>query len=293
MSAAARWPGRRPAVARRNARRPWCHGRGSGAGRDQKEMRVPYMLQAFRHQPGFQRIAFVIRGIDRQHRGRDLFQTRASGCSRSPRRPDRPHRQRRARMALPAPWQGWHRPWRCSAPRLIRQRAAIRRGREHQRIDMQGFGLGLVIAAIPGRIRLDRIDQHPAHHPVPPRDRSRRGGHRHQRIHIAGIGLTHNPGLHATHRVAHHQTEMLDPKTIMHELVFGIDNVGVVVMGEFHPQAVRGLGRVPATKNIGNDYVIFVCIERLARTEQRAGEIRGQQAFAGLERAMKDEHRLS
>jgi hypothetical protein len=60
-------------------------------------------------------------------------------------------------------------------------------------------------------------------------------GHRHQRVHEVGILAGPQPGMHAAHRVAHHQPHMLDAQPLGQQAVVRVDHVGVVVLRELAP----------------------------------------------------------
>jgi hypothetical protein len=117
-------------------------------------------------------------------------------------------------------------------------------------------------------------------------------GHRHQRVHEARIFAAPDPGVHAAHRVADHEPEMLDAEPFGEQPIMRIDHVLVIILREHRLHAVRRLRRFAVADAVGNDDVVFRRIERLAGAEQFAAEIRRQHAGRRAARAVQHQHRL-
>ena len=150
-----------------------------------------------------------------------------------------------------------------------------------------------VVAVVPVRIVAHRVGDHPPHHPVAARHRGRLRRHRHQRVHQVRIGLAPHPGLHAAHRIADHQAQMLDAEPLGDQPVLRRDHVGVVVEREFGAQPVGRLGRFPGADRVRQDDEIFRGVERLARRRTARRRRPRQETGAGASGAVQDQHRLA
>ena len=181
------------------------------------------------------------------------------------------------------------RPARASAP--ASDKPAFRRWSRSRRTRRrpQRARLSGVVAVVPFRIVADRVDHHPPHHPVPARHGGRLRRHRHQRIHEVRIRHAPHPGLHATHRIADHQSQVLDAQAFGHQPVLRHDHVVVVVTRELGAQPVRRLRRLSGADGVRQDDEILGRVERLARAEQLAGERRRQQVRASAAGAVQHE----
>ena len=89
-----------------------------------------------------------------------------------------------------------------------------------------------VVAALPRRVVADAVHEHLAPHPVAARDLRRHAGERHQAVHEVGVGLAPHPRLHAAHRRAHHELEVVDLQPLGHQPVLRRHHVRVGVARE-------------------------------------------------------------
>ena len=173
---------------------------------------------------------------------------------------------------------------------LPAQIAAIGTGGIKHIGDSGHFGLGGVIAAIVIGIGLDGFDHQTAHHPVAAGHGCRLRGQRHQRIHHIGIAHAPYPGMHAAHRIAENQPQMLDPQALCHQPVLGIDHVVVIIGGEVGFEPVRRLGGLSRSQRIRQDDEITLCIKRLALAEQLSAKPFRQHALGRARGAVQDQH---
>ena len=124
--------------------------------------------------------------------------------------------------------------------RLIGQRAAA--GRDAIGVDgvFHHARLGGVIAAIIVGIVADGLQHHPPQHPVARRHLGRLRRHRHQRVHELRIFAAPDPGVHAAHRIADHEPQMLDAEAFRDQPIVRIDHVLVIV---FRKRRLHAVGR--------------------------------------------------
>ncbi len=137
---------------------------------------------------------------------------------------------------------------------------------------------------------MDRVDGHLAPHPVAAGYLGRQAGQGHDGVHGVGPGLAPEEGVHAAHGRAHHQPEALDPEPLGDQGALGDDHVGVVVVGEFGVQPVRGLGRFAVPDAVGEDDEVAVGVQQAAGGEQHVGELGLEELAARSSRAMQDQH---
>src|SRR5262245_66575383 len=102
--------------------------------------------------------------------------------------------------------------------------------------------------------------------------------------------LSPKPRVHAAHRGAHHEPEMIDAETLTDQAVLGFDHVHVAVVGETGPQSVAWLTRLAVTDAVGKDQEIPLGIEESARAEQLTGETRTHVLCSAAAGAVEDEH---
>ncbi len=136
----------------------------------------------------------------------------------------------------------------------------------------QAARLGCIFALLPLGIAGDRIDRHLPHHAVAPGDLDRQAGERHQGVHEIGIGVAPDPGVHAAHRGAHHQTEVIDLQALGEQVVLGAHHVVVVVLREAHVEPVARAARFAVADPVGEDDEVFRRVEELPGAEELAGE---------------------
>ena len=106
------------------------------------------------------------------------------------------------------------------------------------RSELQAARLIDVVAAHPFGVVANRFGQHAAQHPVAPGHLGGQRGHGDGNVHDVRVALRPHPGLHTTHRVAQHQTKMLEPQVLRDQPVLRFDHVVVVVLRELGAQPV-------------------------------------------------------
>ncbi len=111
----------------------------------------------------------------------------------------------------------------------------------------------LVRTIFPSRIFLDRVDDHLAPHAVAARDLHGKTGKRHQRIHERRVSLTPDERVHAAHRGAHHQPQMIDAQPLRDQRVLRGDHVVVIVVRKLRAQPVARLRGLSVTDPVGQN----------------------------------------
>ena len=91
---------------------------------------------------------------------------------------------------------------------------------------------------------------------------------------------TPQPGVHAAHRRAHHQPQVVHLQAFRQQPVLGLDHVVVAVAREPRAQAVARLARLAVADVVGQDDEVLRGVERLAGAEQLAGEAVGEELRA-------------
>ena len=107
------------------------------------------------------------------------------------------------------------------------------------------------------------------------------------------MALTPYPGLHATHRRAHHQPQVIDAQAFREKPVLGLDHVAVAVLWKFRAQAVAGLGGLAVSDGVDQHDEVASRVEWLARTKQLAREFGSQELRTTAAGAVTDDHRIS
>jgi len=80
---------------------------------------------------------------------------------------------------------------------------------------------------------VDRLDGDAPPDPVAAGDLDRLAGDRHQCVHEARVHLAPHPDMHAAHRAAEHQAQMLDAEFFGDETDFRRNDVAVAIRNEF------------------------------------------------------------
>ena len=124
-------------------------------------------------------------------------------------------------------------------------------------------------------------------------DLRRQAGERHQRVHEVRMALAPHPGVHAAHRRAHDQAQVIHAEAFGEQAVLRLDHVGVAVVRELRAQPVAGLGGFAVADAVGQHDEVLRRVERLARAEQLARELRPQELRAAAAGAVADEHRIA
>ena len=150
-----------------------------------------------------------------------------------------------------------------------------------------------VVAAIPGRIVADRIDDGFAPDAIAAGDLRGKARERHQRIHEFRMALAPYPGVHAAHRRAHHQPQVIDAQAFREQPVLRLDHVAVAVLRKFRAQAVTGLGGLAVSDAVGQHDEVASRVEGLARAKQLARELRPHELRATAAGAVTDDHRIA
>ena len=104
------------------------------------------------------------------------------------------------------------------------------------------------------------------------------------------MALAPHPGVHAAHRRAHHQAQVIDAQPFGEQAVLRFDHVGVAVLRKLRAQAVAGLGGLAVADAVGQHDEVARGVERLARAKQLAGELGPDELRAAAAGAVPDEH---
>ena len=104
------------------------------------------------------------------------------------------------------------------------------------------------------------------------------------------MALAPYPGLHATHRRAHHQPQVIDAQTFGEKAVLRLDHVGVAVLRKFRAQAVAGLGGLAVSDGVDQHDEVASRVEGLASTKQLARELWPQELRSAAAGAVTDDH---
>jgi hypothetical protein len=85
-----------------------------------------------------------------------------------------------------------------------------------------------------------------------------------------------HPRVHAAHRGAHHEAQVIHTEAFRDELMLRGHHVVIIVLRKFHAQAVTGLARFSMANVVGDDDVVARDVELATRSEQHSGENRIQ-----------------
>ncbi len=144
-----------------------------------------------------------------------------------------------------------------------------------------------VFSALPFGIVANCIHHHLAPDAVAPGDLHRLACQRHQRIHEIGIGFSPNKGMHAAHRGAENEAQVVYAEAFAQKLVMRGDHVVVVVAREMRMQSVAGLRGFPVADAIGKHDEVACGIEELPRPKQLARELRLEELLPGAAGSVK------
>ena len=101
------------------------------------------------------------------------------------------------------------------------------------------------------------------------------------------------PRVHAAHRRAHHQPQVVHLQAFGQQAVLRLDHVGVAVAREPRAQAVARLARRAVADVVRQDDEVLRGVEQLAGAEQLAGEAVGEELRAAPGRAVHDQHGIA
>ena len=116
------------------------------------------------------------------------------------------------------------------------------------------------------------FDGHVAHHAVAAGELDGKAGEGGESVREVGVGFAPDEGLHAAHRGAEDEAEVVDVEAFEEHGVLAGDHVVVVVLGEVHAEAVGGLGGLAVADVVGEDEEVFGDVEGLAGAEEDVGE---------------------
>jgi hypothetical protein len=102
--------------------------------------------------------------------------------------------------------------------------------------------------------------------------------------------LAPDEGVHAAHRGAEDQSQLLHPQLFGEHPVLRADHVVIVVFRELHAHPVAGLRRAAVAEVVGQDHIIFARIEKLAGAEELVRELRLEELLSRAAGAVKDHH---
>ena len=106
------------------------------------------------------------------------------------------------------------------------------------------------------------------------------------------MGRAPDEDVHTAHRRAEDQAQPIDLEPFDQHPPLRLDHVGIAIFRERRPQSVAGFGRGPVAQIVRHDDEILGRIQRLARPEQLAGELRRQELRPGAARAMQQQDRI-
>ena len=78
-----------------------------------------------------------------------------------------------------------------------------------------------------------------------PGNLDRKAGQREQCIHEVGVAFSPHPGMHSTHRSAHHEAQMLESQPFRDETIFERHHILVVIVGNLRCRPSLGLVDCP------------------------------------------------
>ena len=135
-------------------------------------------------------------------------------------------------------------------------------------------GLSRVFAVFPLGIFADRVDNCAPPDAVAAGNLRRQARQRHQRIHEIGMAFAPEPGVHAAHRRAHHEPQVIDFEAFGEQAIVGLDHVAVAVVRKAGVQPVARPARMAVTDPVGQDEEVPRGIKQLSLAEELAGKLR-------------------
>lgn len=87
-------------------------------------------------------------------------------------------------------------------------------------------------------------------------------------------------------------SQVIDPKSLHDQSMFGGDHVRVAIMREMRAQSIAWLRRLPVPYIVGKDDVHLRGVEQTARPEKNAGELRPKELMPVAAGAVEDEDRI-
>ena len=150
-------------------------------------------------------------------------------------------------------------------------------------------GLGGVVAVLPCGIVLDGLHGHVAPHAVATGEFDGETGERSEGIGEARVSFAPDEGLHAAHRGAEDEAKVIDVETFEEHGVLAGDHVVVVVLGEFHAEAVGGFGGFAVADVVGEDEEVLGDVEGLAGAEEDVREDGIEEGVGAATGAVKQE----
>ena len=99
-----------------------------------------------------------------------------------------------------------------------------------------------VVAAVPQRIGLDRVDRHLAPHPVAPGDLDRLARKRREAPGKPRMLRAPDEGVHAPHRRAEDDLQVPDLEAVHEQPPLRLDHVVIIIFRKRHPHPVRRFG---------------------------------------------------
>ena len=150
-------------------------------------------------------------------------------------------------------------------------------------------GFGGVVAVLPRRIIANDLHGHVAPHAVAAGELDGQAGEGRQGVGELRIGFAPDEGLHAAHRGAEDEAEVVDVQAFEEHGVLGPNHVVVIVLGEVHAEAVGGLAGLAVADVVGEDDEELGDVERLAGAEEDVGEDRVEQRVGATAGAMEEQ----
>ncbi len=105
--------------------------------------------------------------------------------------------------------------------------------------------------------------------------------------------LAPHPGVHAAHRRAHDQPQVIDLQSFGEQAVLRFDHVGVAVLRKLRAQAVAGFGGLAVPDAVGQHDEVASGVERLSGAKQLTRELGPDELRAAAAGAVTDEHGIA
>ena len=99
--------------------------------------------------------------------------------------------------------------------------------------------------------------------------------------------------MHAAHRRAHHQPQVIDLEPLSQQPIVGRRHVAVAVMGKTSVQSLARPARTSVTDAVRQNEMVPRSIEELPLAEELPGKFRTQKVAPLAGRPVHDEHRIA
>src|SRR2546429_8907708 len=113
---------------------------------------------------------------------------------------------------------------------------------------------------------------------------------RQQRVHENRISFSPHKGVHAAHRCAEDQAQMVYADAFAKKLVVRGDHVVIVVLRKARVQSVAGLRRFPVTNAVGKNDEVAVRVQELPGTEELSSKLLLEELLARAAGTVKNQN---